>query len=72
MSRHVAPLHVAGQVFPVGGAQAVQVVALGQFLGQVEDRQEQVGKGVVFQQVGVFQEAQEEVPLFQQEIPQGF
>ena len=64
----IAPLHVAGQVLPVGGAQAVQVVALGQFLGEVEDRQEQVGKGVVFQQVGVFQEAQEEVPLLQQEI----
>ncbi len=64
----VAPLHVARQVLLIGAAEAVKVGALGQFLGQVEDRQQQVGKGVVFQQIGVFQQAQEEVPLLQQEI----
>ena len=68
----IAPLHVARQVPLIRDGQAVKVGALGQFLGQVEDRQQQAGEGVVFQQVGVFQEAQEEVPFFQQEIPQIF
>ena len=67
--QEVAPLHVARQVLPVGGGQAGKIGALGQFLGEMEDRQQQAGKGVVLQQVGVFQEAQEEVPLLQQEIP---
>ena len=37
----------------------------------MKDRQQQAGEGVVFQQVGVFQEAQEKVPFFQQEIRKG-
>ena len=37
----------------------------------MEDRQQQAGKGVVLQQVGVFQEAQEEVAFLKQKISQG-
>lgn len=66
--QEVDPLNVASQVLAVGGGQAGEVGALRQFLGEVEDRQEQVGEGVMFQQVGVFQEAQEKVPLLGQEI----
>jgi hypothetical protein len=37
-----APLHVVGQLLRIGDGQALEVSALRQFLGQVEDRQEQV------------------------------
>jgi hypothetical protein len=37
--QEVAPLNVAGQVLPVGGGQAGEIGAPGQFLGEVEDRQ---------------------------------
>ena len=57
-------MHVAHQGAYGRRRSAGRSVALGQFLGEMEDRQEQAGKGVVLQQVGVFQEAQEEVPVF--------
>src|SRR4030042_5724473 len=49
----VSSFHVHGQVLPVRRAEMRQVPALGQFLGPVKDRQQQVGEGVVLQQVGV-------------------
>ena len=61
--RDVSPFEVPGQVLPVSAGQMLQILPLCQFFRQMEDRQQQIGKGVVFQQVGVFQQAQEKVPF---------
>jgi hypothetical protein len=64
----IGPLEIRQQVFPVSGGQMAQVLALRQFFRKMENRQQEVSKGVVLQQIGVFQEAQEKIPFGPEEI----
>ena len=66
----VDPARVAAEVGEVGLRQARQLPAVGQLLGQVEDREEQVGEGLVLQQRRVLQEAQQEAPPSGEEGPE--
>jgi competence protein ComEC len=59
---------VGVQVLAVAGTQVVQRLAEAKFLDDVEDGPQHVSEGLVLQQHGVFQQAEQEVTLVEDEV----
>ena len=67
----VDTLDIDAQVIEVRGRQRRQVAPVGQFLLEVEDGLEQGSEGLVFENIGVFEQAHEEFRIVGQQRMQG-
>ena len=55
------PVHIANEMVGVIWRKFLEIIPAAQFFGQMENRPEQLGKGIVFQQVWIPEEQQQEL-----------
>ena len=66
--QNVCPFNVAGEMFQVGDGQLFCVRSGIKFFSKMEYRPEEIRKGLMFQQIGVFEEPEQKSPFADKEI----